>query len=112
MKFNEDQIEGVTVLRPMNARLDASAAPALREALIGRINKGERSIILDLGSVTFMDSSALGALIAAAKRLGPTGTIAVAELAAPVAKLFSVTRMDRVFSVNASVQDAIKALVG
>ena len=112
MKFTEDRSSGLTVLRPMHTRLDASIAPTLREALIDRINMGEQSIILDLGEVTFMDSSALGALIAAAKRMGPTGTIAVAALATPVAKLFSVTRMDRVFSVNATVQDAVKALVG
>jgi anti-sigma B factor antagonist len=112
MKFTEDNSGGVTIVRPTHARLDASTAPALREVLIERISKGERTIILDLRDVTFMDSSALGALIAAAKRLGPTGTIAVAGLAAPVAKLFAVTRMDRVFSVNASVQDAIKTLVG
>lgn len=112
MKFSEDHKNGVTVLQPIGTRLDASSAPALREALVNRINNGEQSIILDLGSVTFMDSSALGALIAAAKRLGPTGTIAVAGLAAPVAKLFSVTRMDRVFSVKETVQDAIKALAG
>jgi anti-sigma B factor antagonist len=112
MKFTEDRSGGVTVLRPMHTRLDASTAPALREVMIDRISTGEQSIILDLGGVTFMDSSALGALIAAAKRLSPTGTIAVAGLAAPLARLFSVTRMDRVFSVNASVQDALKALGG
>ena len=112
MKFTEEQSGRLTVLRPLHPRLDASTATALREALIDRISRGDLSIILDLGEVTFMDSSALGALIAAAKRLGPTGTIAVAAMAAPVAKLFAVTRMDRVFSVNASVQDAVKALGG
>jgi anti-sigma B factor antagonist len=112
MKITEDRSGGVMVIRPMHARLDASSAPALREALIERISRGELSIVVDLGEVTFMDSSALGALIAAAKRLGPTGTIGVAAMTGPVAKLFSVTRMDRVFSVNANVPDAIRALGG
>lgn len=112
MNIDEQRSGGLCVLRPMRARLDASIAPELREALIARISQGEQSIILDLGEVSFMDSSALGALIAAAKRLGPTGTIAVAAMAAPVAKLFNMTRMDRVFSVNASVPDAVKALGG
>ncbi len=112
MKITEDRFSGICVLRPKQPRLDAGTAPALREELIQRINQGERSIVLDLGEVTFMDSSALGALIAAAKLLGPTGTLAVAALAPPVAKLFNLTRMDRVFAVNASVPDAIKALEG
>lgn len=112
MNITEDRSGGICVLRPKLARLDASVASALRDALIERISRGEQTIILDLGEVTFMDSSALGALIAAAKRLGPTGTIAIAAMAAPVAKLFTLTRMDRVFLVKASVQDAVKALGG
>ena len=110
MNITEQRSDGLCVMRPMRARLDASTASELREALIARINQGEQKIILDLSEVSFMDSSALGALIAAAKRLGPTGTIAIAALNNSVAKLFSVTRMDRVFSINASVPDAVKKL--
>ena len=112
MKITEDRSSGMCVLRPKQARLDASVASTLRDALIDRIGRGEQTIILDLGEVTFIDSSALGALIAAAKRLGPTGTIAVAAMAPHVVKLFNLTRMDRVFLVSASVQDAVKALAG
>lgn len=110
MKFTEDNSGGVRIVRPTHARLDASTAAGLRQVLIDRIGNGDQSIVLDLADVTFMDSSALGALIAAAKRMGPTGTIAVAGLAPPVAKLFSVTRMDRIFSLNASVVDAVRKL--
>jgi anti-sigma B factor antagonist len=98
------------ILKLAEARLDASTAPALRDALIERITRGHQSIIIDLGEVGFMDSSALGALIAAVKKLGPVGTIAVASMRTPVARLFSVTKMDRVFSVNATVNDAIQKL--
>lgn len=98
------------ILRMRESRLDASTAPALREALIERIAKGQQSIILDLGEVGFMDSSALGALIAAVKKLGPLGSISVAAMRSPVARLFSLTRMDRVFPVNATVTDAIRRL--
>lgn len=110
MKFTEGHTDGIRIVKPAHPRLDASTAPALREVLIDRISNGDQNIVLDLADVTFMDSSALGALIAAAKRMGPTGTIAVAGLAPPVAKLFSVTRMDRVFSMNASVHEAVRKL--
>ncbi|OJF93671.1 STAS domain-containing protein [Pararhizobium antarcticum] len=110
MDISEDRSSGMCVLRPKQARLDASVASGLRDALIERISRGEQTIIIDMGEVTFIDSSALGALIAAAKRLGPTGTIAVAAMATPVAKLFTLTRMDRVFLVSNSVHDAVKAL--
>ena len=110
MNITEERSGGFLVLRLRQARLDASTAPALRKALVDRIMQGEQALVLDLRDVTFMDSSALGALISAVKMLGPTGTIAVASMTGPVAKLFSMTKMDRVFSVNATVDDAVKVL--
>lgn len=98
------------ILKVQDARLDASKAPALREALIERIAKGHQSIILDLEEVEFMDSAAMSALITAVKKLGPVGTISVASMRFAVARLFSVTKMDRVFPVNASVDEAIQSL--
>ena len=106
-----EEVKGdLVILKLQEPRLDASTATALREALIERIARGHLSIIIDLGDVGFMDSSALGALIAAVKKLGPLGTIAVASMRTPVARLFAVTKMDRVFSVNATVSDAIQKL--
>lgn len=106
-----EEINGeLMILKMQDPRLDASKAPALREALIELIARGHQSIIIDLGEVAFMDSSALGALISAVKKLGPVGTIAVASMRAPVARLFSVTKMDRVFAVHPTVSDAVRSL--
>ena len=110
MNILEEMHGDLMILKMQDPRLDASTAPALREALIERIAKGHQSIIIDLGDVGFMDSSALGALIAAVKKLGPVGTIAVAAMRRPVARLFSVTKMDRVFSVHPTVADAVRSL--
>lgn len=110
MNVLEEMNGELMIIKIQDPRLDASTAPALREALIERIAKGHQSIIIDLSDVGFMDSSALGALIAAVKKLGPVGTIAVAAMRTPVARLFSVTKMDRVFSVHATVADAVRSL--
>src|SRR5262249_3692991 len=42
--------------------VDPSTAPELRETLMGLIDEGHRRIDIDLGNVTFMDSSGIGAL--------------------------------------------------
>jgi anti-sigma B factor antagonist len=110
MQLTEEMNGDLMILKVQDARLDASKAPALREALVERIANGQQSIILDLGEVGFMDSAALSALIVALKKLGPVGSISVASMRLPVARLFSVTRMDRVFSVNPTVNDAIRNL--
>lgn len=110
MRLLEEISDDLLILKVLDARLDASKAPALREALVERISSGHQSIILDLEQVDFMDSSALSALITAVKKLGPVGSISVASMRFPVARLFSVTKMDRVFPVNATVNEAIQSL--
>lgn len=101
---------GILVLTPDVARLDASSASAFRETLVGHIDGGARSLVIDLSRVAFIDSSALGALIAAVKRLGPLGVLAVAGVQPAVARLFAITRMDRVFSLHPGTEEAIARL--
>lgn len=100
------------ILKPQSARLDAAVAPDLRQVLIGHVDEGQQTILLDLTDVTFMDSSALGALIATVKKMGLLGTIAIATARMPVTRLLSLTRMDRVFAVHPTVEDAVKHLNG
>lgn len=102
--------QGVLVLKPEAIRLDASSAPAFRETLIGHIDGGARALVLDLSGVGFVDSSALGALIAAVKRMGPLGTLAISGVQPAVAKLFAITRMDRVFSIHPGTTEAVARL--
>src|SRR4051812_37999649 len=74
---------GVTVVAPEGPRLDAEVAGDLRAMLLQLIDSGDRQLILDLPSVTFIDSSGLGALVSALKRLkqvDPAGDIKLAHV--------------------------------
>lgn len=110
MQIEAKTERGVLVLTPDTARLDASSAAAFRETLIGHIEGGAQSMVIDLSRVGFIDSSALGALIAAVKKLGPLGVLAVAGVQPAVARLFAITRMDRVFSLHAGADEAVARL--
>lgn len=101
---------GVLVLTPDEARLDANNAATLRETLIAYIDGGRQSMVLDLNGVSFVDSSALGALISAMKRMGPLGTLAIAGVQPAVDRLFTITRMNRVFSLHAGTAEAVSAI--
>jgi anti-sigma B factor antagonist len=78
--------------------------------LIGRIENGDHQIVLDLKFVNFMDSSALGALIGAIKKMGPLGTLALAGATGPVLQLLKLTRMDKVFPLYTSAAAALTKL--
>jgi anti-sigma B factor antagonist len=110
MDMTEERHGDILLLRVTEARLDAGRAPALREELLRRIDEGHGRIVLDLSATQFMDSSGLGALVSAVKRLGTRGTLAIAGAQGPVARLFALTRMDRVFSLHPSAEAALAGM--
>ena len=57
--------------------------------------------------MTFLDSSGLGALVAAMKLIGPRRGLELAALQASVERVFRLTRMDTVFTIHRSVADAL-----
>lgn len=96
----------VLVVRPELSRLDASMAVQFKDRLGGFIAEGERRLVLDLARVEFIDSSGLGVLVALLKRQGTEGRLALAALRPPVERLLALTRLDRVFSIHATVAAA------
>lgn len=110
IETTKDILQGVLVLGIRTGRLDAANSPDFRIALLEQIDKGHGQIVVDLGQVDFMDSSALGALIGAVKRMGAVGTIALARPNPTVARLLTLTRMDKVFAITGSIDEAVEKL--
>lgn len=96
----------VTVAEP---RIDAPAAVAFKENLRGLTQDAPPTVVLNLTEVTFIDSSGLGAIVAAMKHLAPDRQLVLAGLTPPVDRVFQLTRMDRVFRICATLEDALNA---
>ena len=76
-------------------------AAQLRESLIGYIEKGHKSFIIDLGNVDYIDSSGLGTLVAIQKRaLQNGGSVIIKNLKGLVKDLFELTRLTKVFEIQ------------
>ena len=103
---------GVAVVAPTLRRLDASAAPAFRQAVVQVIEGGETRLVLDLAQVEFLDSSGLGAMVSILKALGSRGSVAVCNARGAVLSLFQLTRMDKVFTIVPTREDAVARLAG
>ena len=112
MNITEELQGEIMVLRVGETRLDAARAPGLREELLRLIDAGHSQIVLDLSATDFLDSSGLGALVSAVKRMGSKGTLAIAGATGAVPRLFSLTRMDRVFALHPSVDAAVTQMAG
>src|SRR5207249_1502150 len=65
----EEQRAGRTLVMAPQGRLDARSAQDFGERLLGRIDGGETSIVLDLSRIDFLGSAGLRVVLSAAKRL-------------------------------------------
>src|ERR1700761_1485978 len=75
-------------------------APALKQAINPLIDEGARSLLVDLSRTTFIDSTTLGVLMGAVKRLRPAGgELAIACSDPNIRKIFEITLLDRIFNI-------------
>ena len=106
----EDLSEGgCLVVSLKEKRLDAVIAASFREAMVARIDQGQRNIVLDMSQVSFMDSSGLGAVVYVLKHLGHRGRLHICGVTPGVMAVLKLTRMDRVFKTFDTRQAAIAA---
>jgi anti-sigma B factor antagonist len=47
----------------VTGEIDVASAPALRDTLLGLLNRGADSLVVDLRGVTFIDSTGVGSLL-------------------------------------------------
>jgi anti-anti-sigma factor len=72
--------------------VDAASAPLLAEAIATAVSNDDGPIVLDLGSVTFFDSSGLRAVTAAVSDAERTGQrVSVAVASDVVERIFTMT---------------------
>ncbi len=106
----EDAPEGdCLVVSLKEKRLDAVIAASFRDALVERIDQGQRNIVLDMAQVSFMDSSGLGAVVFILKHLGHKGRLHICGVTPGVMAVLKLTRMDRVLKTFETRQAAIAA---
>ncbi|MBP6941295.1 MAG: STAS domain-containing protein [Syntrophorhabdaceae bacterium] len=101
---------GVLIVKPSEKRIDASVATEFKGKMVDWINEGNTKIILDLVNVDFIDSSGLGAIVSSLKAIGGNGDLVISGLQETVMGLFRLTRMNKVFQIFSSEQEAIQAL--
>lgn len=95
------------VLRVQNKRIDASNSSQLNSFLLSLVQDGNKKIIVDLSKVAFMDSSGLAGLLPVIKHLPDDGHLLITGLQARVEQLFKLTKLDTIFGIFSSVEEAL-----
>jgi anti-sigma B factor antagonist len=91
----------------VKGEVDLYTSPQLRDKVTEMIEQGQGRIIIDLTDVGFMDSSGLGVLVTALKRVRERdGSLALVCPEGSVHKVLTITGLDRVFPIFGSVAES------
>jgi anti-sigma B factor antagonist len=91
--------------------IDLFTAPELKAALAAAVDAGRTRIVVDLSETSFLDSTALGVLIGAIKRLrSRDGVLTIVNTDRNIAKTFEITGLDQIFTIRPTRAEAIDAL--
>lgn len=96
-----------TVLH-VGGEIDVATAPMLRERLLRLVADGRNHLVVDLEAVDFIDSTGLGVLIGALKRVRINdGDLRLVCSDQRVRKIFDITGLDKVFQILGSVEASV-----
>src|SRR3954468_14754456 len=107
----EHPIDAERHVLAVRGEIDLFTAPELKQVLAESIEAGRVRIIVDLTETTFLDSTALGVLIGAVKRLrSRDGALAIVNVDENISKTFEITGLDQIFTIVGSRGEAIEAV--
>ena len=106
---SEQRRGGLTVVSPYG-EVDVATAPALREHLDQVIERDRGPVVIDLTSVTFIDSTGLGVLISARKLCADAERDLRIVVSEPrIRKVFEITGLTDHFTMHESLDSALGA---
>ncbi len=108
MKVSTRQVDGITILDLSGRITLGEGSVTVRDAIRDLLNKGEKHILLNLGDVSYLDSSGLGELVSAytsVKNAG--GELKLLNLTKKVQDLLQITKLYTVFDVKDDEASAV-----
>lgn len=99
-------VRGGYFLIALRGEWDLYNRPELEAALLAAA-AAERLVVVDLSRATFIDSTVLGALVEARKRLDDQVEMAVVAEDRQIRKVFEITGLDQVFVLHDTLEEAL-----
>ena len=95
------QVMDEFVMVEVNGEIDISTVSELKERLYHIVEQNSKDIKLDCSSLTYIDSTGLGALVGALKKVkSQDKDIYITNLKSNIKKLFLITGLDKVFKIE------------
>lgn len=108
---SSERHEGALGVIILGGEVDIYTAPRFKECMLEPLDGGAESLLIDLSGVSFIDSTALGVLIGGLRRVHDAdGRMALIVATSAVARVLTITGLDRVFEIHATRAAAEEAL--
>ena len=110
MKASTRQVDGITVVDLSGRITLGEGSVVLRDAVRDLLAKGEKRLLLNLGNVTYIDSSGIGELVSAFTTVrNQGGELKLLNLTKKVHDLLQITKLYTVFDVKDDETAAISS---
>ena len=107
-EISDRKVDDDTHIVSVTGEIDLFTAPEFKQRMSALIDAGRSRIVVDLTETTFIDSSSLGVLIGAHRRLKLRGgSLVVVCNDEAIAKTFKITGLDGVFTLAPTVEAAL-----
>src|SRR5213595_2399677 len=108
MKASTRQVDGITVVDLSGRITLGEGSVVLRDTVRDLLAKGEKRLLLNLGNVTYIDSSGIGELVSAFTTVrNQGGELKLLNLTKKVHDLLQITKLYTVFDVKDDEATAI-----
>lgn len=98
--------QGSWTVVDVGGEIDLFSAPQLKERIAQLVDEGNERLVINLEKVNFMDSTGLGVLLGALKRVREReGSLAIVCPPGPVHRVLTLTGLHKVFSIYESLTD-------
>jgi anti-sigma B factor antagonist len=99
--------EGDTTIVALSGEVDLDNSPQVRDVLLESIS-GKRGVLVEMSDVSYIDSSGIASLVEAYQSARSESTLfALVAVSDPAMRVLELARLDQVFSIHASVSDAL-----
>ena len=110
MKSSTRQIDGVTIVDLSGRITLGEGSVVLRDNIRDLLGKGTKKILLNLGDVSYIDSSGIGELVSAYTTVrNQGGELKLLNLTKQVHDLLQITKLYTVFDVKDDETSAVKS---
>src|SRR3989304_5398881 len=101
---------GIATVVALAGEVDLHHTPEVHKALVAACERKPQMLVVNLGSVTYLDSSGIGTLVEVFRRVnGFGGKLVLCGLNDRVHSVFEITKLDKFFKICLTEAEALSA---